>query len=209
MSNKRIALIGDIIGSRQIKARDVFDDRLSSALQILNRQHGGLLSPYTVTIGDEIQALFSSPENIFYDTVAIQAAIYPHKMRFSIGMGELVTPVNPLAAIGMDGPAFHLARAGIELLKKNSGLYVVQGDLPDLELINAGLALISHTMSRWKLTRWQVLTKLMPGIPVKETAASLGISEQAVYKNIRSAALDKISNYFLQTEKILAAALRG
>lgn len=209
MSDKKIALIGDIVGSRQIKKRADFDERLSVALQGLNRQRSGLLSPYTVTIGDEIQALFSNAGQLFCDTVTIQAAIYPQRMRFSIGVGELVTPVNPLHAIGMDGPAFHLARDGISTLKKNNDLYIIQGETPNLVLINSSLGLVSHFMHKWSRTRLQVLEDLMHAKTVKEIAAAHGISEQAVYKNIHAGELDKVIELFQQIENALDSVIGG
>jgi len=207
MPENKIALIGDIVASRTIKKRSDFDGRLAAVLQQLNRRGSGLLSPYTVTIGDEIQALFSQADHLLCDTVTIQAALYPRRMRFAIGVGQLVTPVNPLRAIGMDGPAFHRARDGIQAMKKTRELYIVQGDLPNLPLINAALALVSHEMYGWKATRLNVLERLMSGQPVRQIAAGLNVTEQAVYKSIHAGALEKVIELFRQIEGALNQAV--
>lgn len=207
MSEKKIALIGDIIGSRKMSNRTDFDHRLSSVLERINYQRPGLLSPYTVTIGDEIQALFSDPYQLFCDTIEIQAAIYPQRMRFSIAIGELVTPINPQSAIGMDGPAFHLARDGISMLKENKDLYILHGNIPFLLLINDALGLISHSMQKWNGNRLKILLELMKYTSVKQIAMKQNLTEQAVYKNIHAGALEKIANMFKQIEIVLMDAV--
>ena len=47
----------------------------------------------------------------------IQRELYPVKLRFGIGIGEISTEINQKAAIGADGPAFYAAREIINFLK--------------------------------------------------------------------------------------------
>ena len=207
MTEKMIALIGDVIGSRKIKTRPDFDRRLANTLQALNAHSPHLLSPYTLTIGDEIQALFDSAGSLFHDALLILAAIHPQRMRFSFGLGGLVTPINPSQAIGMDGPAFHLARDGIQELKKRRGLFTLRGQIQDQTLLNTALALVSHNLLKWNLTRLQVLVDLMEAKTVKQIAESLAISEQAIYKNINAGALEQVAALFQQVEAALNVSL--
>jgi hypothetical protein len=209
MSDKKIALIGDVVASRRIKPRVDFDKRLVETLQVLNRHTPNLLSPYTLTIGDEIQALFAQAGTLFHDAVTILATIYPWRMRFCFAVGELVTPVNPAQAIGMDGPAFHLARAGIIDLKKQGVLFTVRGEIPHHALLNNALALISHNLLKWNDTRLRVLAYLMEAQAVKQIADTLTVSEQAVYKNINAGALEQVVALFRQVEAALNLSLEG
>ena len=52
-----ISLIGDIVNSRGIKSRDTFQKKLDSELKKINKENPNLLSPYTLTLGDEFQAM--------------------------------------------------------------------------------------------------------------------------------------------------------
>jgi hypothetical protein len=209
MSDKKIALIGDVVASRRIKPRVDFDKRLVETLQVLNRHTPGLLSPYTITIGDEIQALFAQAGTLFHDALTILSAIYPQRMRFCFAVGELVTPVNPVQAIGMDGPAFHLARDGILDLKKQGDLFTVRGEIPNHALLNNVLALISHNLVKWNDTRLRVLVYIMEGKVVKQIADTLAVSEQAVYKNINAGALEQVAELLRQVEALLNSSLEG
>jgi hypothetical protein len=196
-----IAVIGDIVSSRKIVARGRFDERLRATLESLNLRRTGMLSPYTLTIGDEIQALFESASGLFHDAVAILSAIHPQKMRFAFAVGSLSTPINPERAIGMDGPAFHHARAGIEQLKQSGYLFTLMGEgIPTLALIQKNLSLLSFQMDKWNATRMHTLALLQQGMPVKEIAARLQVSDKAVYKTIEAGNLELVIELFDEIE---------
>jgi hypothetical protein len=204
MVQKVIVLIGDVVASRKIRERAAFDGILLETLDVLNQRNAHILSPYTVTIGDEFQAVFSRVDALLSDVVSIMAAVHPKKIRFSFGVDTLIKPINPLRAIGMDGPAFYEARDGIVKLKKTKNLLAVGGEnIPRIPLLRQVLFLISHRMGKWHKTRFQVMAMLQRGTPVKEIAARLGISDQAVYKNIQAGALDVIIELFKEIEAIL------
>lgn len=208
MRGKVIAVIGDIVASRKIKARERFDEKLRNVLDAVNVQKTGLLSPYTLTIGDEIQAVFGNAGALFDDAMAILSAIYPERMRFAFGVGDLSTPINPERAIGMDGPAFYSARAGIEVLKKSGYLFTLEGEgIPAMALIQKNLSLISFLMDKWNDTRMHTLASLQQGIPVKEIAASLRVSDKAVYKTIEAGNLELIMELFGEIETLINASL--
>jgi hypothetical protein len=190
---KLIALIGDIVRSREIENRDEFQKKLENQLRSVNREGLHLLSPYTLTLGDEFQAVYAKADRMFNDIWKIMMGLYPQKVRFALGVGTLTTPVNSKRAIGMDGPAFHYARTGITRLKETSYLIKIEAeDVPHLDLLNNSLYLTSQAVSGWSLNRFQVLSGLLSGQSRKKIADSLGISTVAVYKNIRAGSLDVI-----------------
>ncbi len=81
---------------------------LLGVLARLNKSHAGsLLSPFTLTLGDEFQALLPDASALWRMIANIQAELHPVRVRFGIGVGEIVTEINREAALGMDGPAFH------------------------------------------------------------------------------------------------------
>ncbi len=207
MSKNRIALVGDVVASRAIKERVTFDDALLACLKELNGENLSILSPYTL-IGDEIQAVYGRADSLFRDAVTILATIYPRKMRFSFGVGGLVTPINPKQAIEMDGPAFHLARDGVEALKQSGYLFTLSGeDIPNLHLMRQALFLVSQNMSKWNQVRLQTLAHLQREMPVKDIARKLHISDQAVYKTIDAGGLEVIAELFLDLQAALDSSL--
>ena len=114
---KYLVLIGDIVASRRLPARAQFQRRMKCVLQALNSRRKSLVSPYTLTLGDEFQAVYRDADTAFADVFGLMAEIAPVQARFALSVGEIVTPINPAQSIGMDGPAFHRARALLDRLK--------------------------------------------------------------------------------------------
>ena len=78
--------------------------------------------------------MFSAPDRIFQDALTILLALYPVAVRFSCAIGEISTVINSKQAIGMDGPAFHDARATIDRLKKTDSLFAIAGPPEPVEV---------------------------------------------------------------------------
>jgi hypothetical protein len=190
---KVICVIADIVQSRAIENRRVFQRGLDRTLRKLNAGHKHLLSPYTITLGDEFQAVYQSADDMFRDFSFIQLALHPHKARFAVGVAELATPINPRRAIGMDGPAFYLARTGINELKQSSSLFrILFKNSEGRTWINPALELVSHLEAGWTKNRFHILHRLFPGRDVKAIARELKLTPAAVYKNIQAGALNTI-----------------
>jgi hypothetical protein len=208
MPDKYFVLIGDIVNSKKIKDRIAFNAKFQEALSALNAHKADILSPYTITAGDEIQAVFGSADNVFRDAIVILASIYPEKIRFSFSAGALITPVNPNQSIGMDGPAFYTAREGIDRLKKSGDLFHISGEgIPDLQLLQSCLQLLSFQIKDWKPNRLQTLMFLQEATPVKVIAEKLKVSEQAIYKTINAGALEVVMQLFDEISKYLNRGL--
>lgn len=188
-ANKFIAVIGDLVESKQIKDRYAFQERLARDLKRVGQ--GSLASPYTLTLGDEFQALYSSAMGLFYDLLEIRASIYPVRCRFSVAIGEITTPINPTQAIGMDGPAFHVARERIEGLKKSDNQLGIAGlDSPLSELLSPAINLLWASTDTWQLNRFNILLRELETVSSRRGEYELDITERAINKNIRDARLD-------------------
>lgn len=188
-----LVLIGDIEASRKSKQRHALQSQLKSVLAELNRDSKPPIAPYTITLGDEFQAVFTQADGLFAGLLRILIALHPIRVRFALGLGDITTELNTEQALGMDGPAFYRAREGIEHLKSTGELLHV-GGLPSgtAELVDGSLKLISQRMRKWHVNRLAILHGLMRGDKVQPIAKQLGISEQAVYKNIHSGGLEAV-----------------
>lgn len=196
--NKQLVLIGDIKGSQSIETenRGALQETLTRKLQALNEEYKEeIASPYTITLGDEFQVVFNSGRTVFVQMLKIMAAIHPVEIRFSLAVGRLDTPINTEQAIGMDGPAFHQARRGIEILKESGYIFHIifdEEDSPELHIINNSLQLISGQMRGWNKRRLMILHMLKEGYDYKKISEAVGISQTAFYKNKEAGMLDVI-----------------
>ena len=188
-----LVLIGDLVASRRSSLRQQLQEQLKGALDELNSDRSGLISPYTLTLGDEFQVVYERADRLFADCLTIAAAVHPVRMRFAISLGDISTELNPEQALGMDGPAFYQARDGIDALKRSGELFTLAGlGDPDQALAAGGLGLFSHQLSKWQANRLRILNRLLKGWRVERIAEELAISEQAVYKNINSGGLHAV-----------------
>ncbi|MCW9706449.1 SatD family protein [Fodinibius salsisoli] len=194
-----LVLIADIESSKEIKEedREVLQDKLQDELKQLNETDQRPLSPYTITLGDEFQAVFQNADGLFKHCFRILALLYPVRVRFSLGIGSIATPINEEQAIGMDGPAFHAAREGMEALKESGflfNIYLEEGTNTEVNLINDSLQLLSHEVQKWRQNRLSIFYLLQEGYNYKEIADKLDISQPAFYKNKEAGALEVIRN---------------
>ena len=189
-----IVLIGDLIGSKELgdKERNRYQTILSEETNRINNESSSIISPLTITLGDEFQAVYKDLSALMADSWSILAAMHPVGVRFSIGVGQIYTPINSDQALGMDGPAFHAARDGMDEIKESGRIYNISPGSPDdqpeaalvlVSLVNYSLQFLSNEIKQWKKTRLQILVMLQNGLPVKKIADEIGISESAVYKN--------------------------
>jgi len=188
---KLLCIIGDVVQSRSVHPRARLQAQLQKTLTVVNRRRRKqLISPCTITLGDEFQAVYRDASSLFNDFWMVMHDVYPVKVRFSVGIGLLSTPINRQQAIGMDGPAFHAARTGLTELKASH--YALRISEPDATVppwINLTLDLISHANASWKQNRLSVFQKLLEGREPKVIAEDIGITTAAVYKNMQSGAL--------------------
>lgn len=196
--DKLLVLIGDIEDSQSVQDgdREALQEILSDKLQALNEEYKeSIVSPYTITLGDEFQAVFDSADAIFVQMLKVMSVIYPMRIRFSLAVGEIDTPINSEQAIGMDGPAFHEARNGIEMLKESGYLFNIgfEGEVsPGLKIINNSLQLLSGRIRGWNKRRLIILHMMKEGYDYKEISEALGISKPAFYKNKDAGMLDVV-----------------
>jgi hypothetical protein len=191
-----IVVIGDIVGSRDVADRKALQHQLATAVSRMNARlapAAALLSPYTITLGDEIQAVYARPGSVILDVIRLQGEMLPHRMRFCVGLGAITTRINKVAAIGMDGPAFHVARAGIEELKSagDASLAVKAEANIDVDLEDSAAKLLDVQVRAWRPNRFKVFMADLPAglaesadkADARKVAARIGITVTAVYKN--------------------------
>jgi SatD family (SatD) len=192
LSSMRVVVaIGDVVGSRESPDRMALQAALVAAVAAVNREARtrapeALLSPYTVTLGDEVQCVYGDPAGAALDVIAFKGKMLPHQLRFCLGVGELTTKINQREAIGMDGPAFHVARDGIEELKRDRSTSLAVKAQPgiDVELEDCMLKLIDTSVEGWRAARFDIFRSTHRHVAVKDMARELGLSPVAVYKNL-------------------------
>lgn len=193
--SSHIILIGDIVQSKKLESgvRGEKQESLEAVFEMINGESEHLVSPYSITLGDEFQAVYNSAEDLFKHIWLIFAEMHPVKVRMSISVGEISTKINTSHPFGMDGPAFHMAREQIDRMKKEKRLLAIATGYERFNrIINPTFQILEANFKSWNKNRFSVLYSYHTGSDVKQIAAELGISDVAVYKNINAGALDAV-----------------
>jgi hypothetical protein len=180
------ALIGDIVGSRQLEARAYWQRQLDEFMDELNITFApSIASGFVVTLGDEFQALLYDATAIAGLRRELQVRALPFAVRISIGMGQVTTDTKEYA-VGMDGPAFHRARAGMQHLKRTTDtLHIVTGDDAQDTLLNTIAHLTQLLKSRWTEKQEEIYRLSLQVEKQRGLAEMLNISPSAVSRMLK------------------------
>ncbi|MBN1998924.1 hypothetical protein JW935_15295 [candidate division KSB1 bacterium] len=187
-----IAIIGDIVQSRQLKNREMVQVELHNFLDRINSGpfQNTIRARFVITLGDEFQGLVTRlfPLDLFLSTFeSLSAGVF--QTRFGVGLGEVSTPLND-QAVGMDGTCFHNARDAVNLAKKENKSVCFAGFEKNTAL-NALYQIVSYIQENWTERQRQVITIDQQCANHSATAKKLNISRQSVRDILNAAKYDR------------------
>jgi len=119
---KYFILMADIIKSSEKKAPKMMAHFSEMVEQVNHQYAGNLLSPLTITLGDEFQGVVKGIADaisvIFKLDYLLLSATEPYKLRYVVNYGNIDTPLNPERAHRMLGPGLTEAREYLDRMKK-------------------------------------------------------------------------------------------
>ena len=196
-----LALIADVIDSKMVQERFDLQKQLEKTLQTMNELFGEFLaSSFTLTLGDEFQALLKADAPVFQIIDTLRSELTPTQLRFGIGLGEIVTDIDPLQSIGADGPAYWNARSAINLVHQkndygNTQIYFSSGKEKQDFFVNALIASGEAIRSGWRGSQEEILLDLLKRCVYSENfsqqdlAQSLEINPSALSKRLKSSSI--------------------
>lgn len=196
-----LALIADVIDSKMVQERLDLQKQVEKTLQKMNELFGDYLaSRFTLTLGDEFQALLKVDAPIFQIIDTLRSELTPTQLRFGIGLGEIVTAIDPLQSVGADGPAYWNARAAINFVHQkndygNTQIYFSSGKENQDYFVNALIASGEAIRSGWRESQEEILLNLLKRSVYSETfsqqdlAQSLAINPSALSKRLKSSSV--------------------
>ena len=196
-----LALIADVIDSKMVQERFDLQKQVEKTLQKMNELFGDyMVSRFTLTLGDEFQALLKVDAPIFQIIDTLRSELTPTQLRFGIGLGEIVTAIDPLQSVGADGPAYWNARAAINFVHQkndygNTQIYFSSGKENQDYFVNAFIASGEAIRSGWRESQEEILLNLLKRSVYSETfsqqdlAQSLGLNPSALSKRLKSSSI--------------------
>lgn len=123
-------LMADIKDSGNSNSHELMT-QFKDVVTMLNKKHReNIISPLTITLGDEFQGLCNTIENgiklIFDIEQAILERKYNFKLRYVLLYGKIETEINSNIAYEMLGDGLTAARKELEILKKSDSRFFVR-----------------------------------------------------------------------------------
>lgn len=211
-----IAIIGDLIDSKNIENRFEVQEKLKMILEKANLDYKKyIISKWTITLGDEFQVLIKPNLKIFEMLDFISYKMNPNKIRYGIGLGKINTNINYEQSIGADGPAYWNARKAIEFIHDNnnygnSKIAFISGNRND-EIINNLLAYTDWMKESWTDSQKEILYTLLDSdiyserFEQKVLAKKLNISESAMSRRVKSSGI----KLYLSSKNNLAKLIKN
>ncbi len=181
-----LAVIGDVVGSRQAPDRSRLQERLQSGLRDVNAAFADqVAADFVLTVGDEFQGLLRNPDELDKLLATLRTHAFPAELRLGLGIGPLETELRP-QALGMDGPCFHRARQAIERAEAHRTPIETDPGAPHASFEIYGM-MVGYMRRRWTRRQREVTDLVGSGLEGQEVAAHLSITPSAVSQHLRAA----------------------
>lgn len=195
---KYYVLMGDIIGSSRSdnpkRLRKDFMQVISACNKKFKRE---ILSPYTVTLGDEFQGIAASLqamiEAVFYMEEKILYEGLSFKIRYVSVYGEIETAINRLKAHTMLGPG--LTRAREILTDKRRGVPRFRFEFPDpylTEQFNRLFLVFDGLTRRWSPEDGRLILDMLASPHNEEVGKLHDKNRTQIWKRRRNLLIEEV-----------------
>jgi hypothetical protein len=185
---KHYIVMADVLSSRNFPQIELYDN-LGSLVDLANKTYSSsLLSPLTITLGDEFQCVVKSLKDacdlVFFLEEHLATSNFGFKLRFVICYGNIDTPINPVRALGMLGSGLTNARAVLTSAKKVKHRFNVLLDNAGKEEILAnGLLIYQAIVDKWYSRKdKQFIATMNKEKDYKIVASKMNVSRSQTWK---------------------------
>ncbi len=200
-------LMADVLRSRSMNPNELLDVLKTITSSINQSYSTAILSPLTITLGDEFQGIF----NNLHSTVEVMMVIEEKtlvldprfQLRFSVRFDEISTPINEKIAHQMYGPALTLAREELQHLKKsNSRFSIYTGQTEMDHYLNRLFKVLQMLKGQWNSSHYKAIFDFLNGKRDYKELVKKGHyqNESGAWKMVKSQNLEE---YLILKELIL------
>lgn len=180
-------ITADLVESRRLTNRALVQRRLLSLIHSLNSEfRRGLVGPFMVTLGDEIQGMLKDLSDLPNAVIRVHEVFHSREITVGVGIGNIATPVAKRVT-EMDGPAFVNSRIAVELAKKEGLEVVVRSGIGRVDdTLNAVYGLLGGIQAGWTDAQWERFNLYRRLGTIDRVARKLKVSKQSISKSLRN-----------------------
>ncbi len=188
-----VAVIGDLVGSREHVSRRDVQRGLLGALDAVTRRVDAV-QPLAATIGDEFQGVYATIGEALRSTALVRLLL-PQGLdaRFGLGIGTLEVVGESAYGLTQDGPAWWAARDAVEEAETRQRKYPAlrtwarahETTGADVNLVNAYALCRDQLLTDLDDRQRRIALGVLDGRTLAELADDEGISASAVSQRYR------------------------
>jgi len=208
---KHFILMGDIIGSTGKNPPGLMRDFVKT-VSFANRKYAKrILSPLTITLGDEFQGVVkdaaASADVIFAIEEFIIQNRFGFKLRYVLNQGEIKTRINTKKSYKMLGDGLTEARRQLVGMKKsNDRFHYFLQDADKAFVVNRIFRIVKNVVDKWDVAKnHEIISTFINHGDYKIVAEKLDKTRSLMWKREKTLNME---SYFAAKE-ILNAVLKG
>lgn len=202
-------VMGDLVASERAVEPAALHQYFNAAIARQNKGSAAqIVSPLTITLGDEFQGLAHTLVAALAIVRNIRADLMHHDIdcRFAIGLVALTTPLNTAQAWNMMGPGLSTTRERLNQ-KRQDNLY--RFALPNKPIISLLLEALGTSLTaierRWTAQQRLDILAALSGQSASAIAQRRNVSRHSVYKVRNAGDFDLYTSHWAAIETTLAA----
>lgn len=207
MKKDQVIIMADVIGSSSINQGQLMEDFAKVVNEINETLKDALLSPLTITLGDEFQGITKGVKQAITVIQTIDEGLIRankgFKLRYVVVEGAIDTPINKEIAYGMLGDGLTRARKEIESLKKSDHrFYFNLKDKSRQDSLNNLFIALQSIMDDWKPEKdYYLVSSFLKYKDYKQVAAVLEKGRSLIWKRKKNLkigpynALKEVANF--------------
>ena len=194
-----IILMADVIGSSKKDAKHLMKD-FKATVESVNRNYDkSILSPLTITLGDEFQGVVKNTHEAVKVILALEDSIMeldkPFKLRYVVHEGKIETSINRNRAYEMLGPGLTEAREKLDSLKSTrKRFHVSLHDQSLNEQVGLMFTIYQGIADRWTKGQLKVVNAFMQLGDYKKVAEKLKKDPSVIWRRKKHLMIDEYNS---------------
>jgi len=211
MKSDYLVLMADIIKSRDFDQKNAMEGFHEIVHSVNKQWRGSLLSPLTITLGDEFQGIVRGMGDIADVVFALeeQSVIdgIEFKLRYALYQGAVDTPINKHLAYGMMGDGLTLARQRLSVMKRSSNRFHFSfRDDAKSKVINDSFLVFQSIVDKWNVDKdYYLVASFLKEQDYKDVAVTLEKDRSLMWRRMKSLQMEE----YLAMKKVISYLMTG
>lgn len=188
--------MADIVNSRELDQAEAMVEFKKIVALVNENWEKDILSPLTITLGDEFQGLIKELRSALTIIFALEEGLImlnaKFKLRYVLYEGTIDTPINLKVAYGMMGDGLTHAREALDASKHSDRRFnVTLKEFKQSQVLNNTLFLYQKLVDNWNHKDYNLIVNFVLFEDYKKVAKELGKDRSLMWKRRRSLRIDE------------------